>query len=129
MVNDKTHDDGDRADGDQAEMSTAVYLMGLAVLLIFGIGIVWLFIANWEEVFEEATEAYDAFEEHVEPAVEELLEPAVEALREALVDCEKLEAEHIADLRCALDDNCMMTRDESVRSRERQDALKKYCSE
>ena len=115
------HDDGDRADGDQAELSTAAAMMVFVAILIFGIVIVRWYIVNWEEVTVEVTEAYDVYEEDVEPAFE--------AIREALVDCEKLRAELVVDFECVLSDNCMMTRDESVRSQERQDAHKKYCAE
>ena len=123
------HDDGDRADGDQAELSTAAAMMVFVAILIFGIVIVRWYIVNWEEVTVEVTEAYDVYEEDVEPAFEALREALTEAIREALVDCEKLRAELVVDFECVLSDNCMMTRDESVRSQERQDAHKKYCAE
>ncbi len=102
-------------------LGRALLNVGLFFVLIYvllqGIGLI---IDNWNDISSPVVEAYEEFSE---PVAE-----AYEAYKEATFDCEQLRVELIADVGCYNDNNCVMTRDESVRYRKRLELNKKYCA-
>jgi len=63
----------------------------------------------------------------------EMSEEAIEGARfkigDMMTDCDELEAEINADYECKFSDDCLMTRDELVQSKERQEDWKLYCED
>ena len=100
----------------------------IAVMGVISVGsllfFIWLAMYWYENRVEMLTEL-----SRMSDDINTIVEPAMENVREYLVDCEQLEDGLLADLQCAVDDNCMMTRDEMVASEERQAAYNKYCAQ